>query len=75
MLPAHHSLPAFGCSRLALHASHENVFDKTALPLRLEAANWARGISMKKIYEKPVLVKRQKLSSVVAGSSAPLPPR
>ncbi|RUW53561.1 putative RiPP precursor [Mesorhizobium sp. M1A.F.Ca.ET.072.01.1.1] len=26
---------------------------------------------MKKTYEKPVLVKRQKLSSIVAGSSAP----
>ncbi|PBC01110.1 hypothetical protein [Mesorhizobium sp. WSM3860] len=31
---------------------------------------------MKKTYEKPVLVKRQKLSSVVDGApSGPVPPR
>jgi hypothetical protein len=29
---------------------------------------------MKKPYEKPVLAKRQKLGSVVAGPSAPPPP-
>ncbi len=27
---------------------------------------WAKGLSMKKTYEKPVLSKREKLSSVVA---------
>ena len=30
---------------------------------------------MKKTYEKPVLVKRAKLSAVTAGADSPLPPQ
>ncbi|WP_192256074.1 hypothetical protein [Mesorhizobium silamurunense] len=44
----------------------KTFFDKTASPLPREAATLDRGASMKKVYEKPTLSKRGKLSGVVA---------
>ncbi|TPO12005.1 hypothetical protein [Mesorhizobium sp. B1-1-5] len=72
MLPASHSPVAFGCSQPALGLDHANVLDASVFALRAaERETWARGFLMKKIYEKPVLSKRQKLSSVVASVSGP----
>ncbi|MGX7873881.1 hypothetical protein ACVDG5_015010 [Mesorhizobium sp. ORM6] len=53
------------------HGVHKNVFSHGLTNKRLRcdlrrAKSLLSGASMKKTYEKPVLVKREKLSSVVA---------
>jgi hypothetical protein len=53
----------------------KTFFDGNLATLRVVIAELAKkGVFMKRIYEKPTLSKRQKLSNVVAGGSIVIKP-